>query len=62
MSGVIEDLDLMLNHIETFKLLARLYATVRNTYADRAGYTVDLAYQTSRLVKENVTQYGLARS
>ncbi len=49
------------DHIETFKLLARLYATVRNAYADRAGYTVDLAYKTSRLVKENVTQYGLGQ-
>ncbi len=49
------------DHIETFKLLAQLYAVVRNAYADRAGYLADLAYKTGQLVKENTSQYGLGR-
>ena len=47
------------DHVETFKLLAQLYATVRNAYADRPGYTADLAYKTALLVKESATNYGL---
>jgi type I restriction enzyme R subunit len=49
------------DHITTFKHLARLYATVRNAYADRVGYVADLAYKTGQLVKENVEQFGLGR-
>lgn len=47
------------DHIGTFERLAKLYATVRNAYADHGGYVADLAYKTAKLVKENVTQYGL---
>jgi type I restriction enzyme R subunit len=49
------------DHIAAFKHLARLYATVRNAYADRVGYVADLAYKTGQLVKENVEQFGLGR-
>jgi type I restriction enzyme R subunit len=47
------------DHIETFKRLAQLYATVRNAYADKAGYEVDLAYKTAMLVSESVASHGL---
>jgi type I restriction enzyme R subunit len=49
------------DHIVTFKRLANLYAAVRNAYSDRVGYVADLAYKTSRLVKENATQWGLGQ-
>ncbi|MDP2360311.1 MAG: HsdR family type I site-specific deoxyribonuclease [bacterium] len=49
------------DHIDAFKRLAQLYATVRNAYADRGGYTADLAYKTATLVKENASQYGLGQ-
>jgi type I restriction enzyme, R subunit len=47
------------DHIDTYKRLASLYATVRNAYADSATYVVDLAYKTSQLVKESAAVYGL---
>jgi type I restriction enzyme, R subunit len=47
------------DHILTFKRLARLYAAVRNAYADRVGYVADLANKTADLVKDNAAQYGL---
>lgn len=49
------------DHILTFKRLAQLYATVRNAYADTAGFVADLAYKTRRLVEEGATQEGLGR-
>jgi len=49
------------DYIATFKQLAQLYATVRNAYANHAGYAADLAYKTGTLVKENATQYGLGQ-
>jgi type I restriction enzyme R subunit len=49
------------DHIASYKRLAQLYAAVRNAYADRAGYIVDLAYKTKRLVEESATQEGLGR-
>lgn len=47
------------DHIETFKRLAQLYATVREAYADKVGFVADLAYKTKRLVEENATHGGL---
>jgi type I restriction enzyme R subunit len=47
------------DHIDTFKRLAQLYATVRNAYAEKSGYEADLAYKTARLVSESVTSHGL---
>ena len=47
------------DHIETFKRLAQLYATVKNAYAEKAGFVADLAYKTRRLVEENASQAGL---
>jgi len=47
------------DHIETFKRLAQLYATVRNAYADRAMVNIDLAYKTARLVQESASTWGL---
>lgn len=49
------------DHIDTFKRLAQLYATVRNAYAEKAGFIADLAYKTRRLVEANATQEGLGR-
>ncbi|MDD3182742.1 MAG: HsdR family type I site-specific deoxyribonuclease [Alphaproteobacteria bacterium] len=49
------------DHIETFKHLAQLYATVRNAYAEKIGFIADLAYKTRRLVEENASQAGLGR-
>lgn len=49
------------DHIDTFKRLAQLYATVRNAYAEKAGFIADLAYKTRRLVEANATQDGLGR-
>ena len=47
------------DHIETFKRLAHLYATVRNAYKGQGGYGADLAYKTAQLVKESAATYGL---
>jgi len=47
------------DHIESFKLLAQLYAAVRNAYAEKVGFVADLAYKTKRLVEESATQSGL---
>ena len=47
------------DHIEPYKRLTKLYATVRNAYASRVGYTADLAKKTANLVQENAAQYGL---
>ena len=45
--------------IGTFKRLARLYAAVRNAYADDVSYAADLARKTHGLVAESATQEGL---
>jgi type I restriction enzyme R subunit len=49
------------DHIQTFKWLASLYATVRNAYAEKAGFVADLAYKTRRLVEASAAQDGLGR-
>ena len=49
------------DHIETYKRLAQLYATVRNAYAEKVDYVADLAYKTRRLIEENASQEGLGR-
>ena len=49
------------DHIETYKRLAELYATVRNAYADNFEYVVDLAKKTQKLVERSATQRGLVR-
>jgi type I restriction enzyme, R subunit len=47
------------DHIETFTRLAKLYATVRNAYADQALYPTDLGHKTALLVQESATLHGL---
>ncbi|MGT2439938.1 type I restriction endonuclease subunit R [Bradyrhizobium betae] len=49
------------DHIATYKQLARLYAIVRNAYADKVDFVADLAYKTKRLVEQGATQDGLGR-
>lgn len=48
-------------HIEAYQRLASLFATVRNAYANRAGYAGELGYKTRKLVSENARQWGLDR-
>ena len=47
------------DHIDTFGRLARLYAVVRNAYADRPDFVADLAHKTQRLVEGSAAMYGL---
>ena len=47
------------DHIDTFKQLVRLYASVRNAYADRPDFVAELAHKTQRLVEESAAMYGL---
>ena len=47
------------DHIDTFSHLTRLYAVVRNAYADRPDFVADLAHKTQRLVEESAAMYGL---
>ncbi len=49
------------DHIETYRRLARLYAAVRNAYAEQPGYAAELASKTQSLVQEQAAQYGLGR-
>ena len=49
------------DHIPTYKRLAQVYAAVRNAYADRVNYVVDLANKTDLLVREHANQEGLGR-
>ncbi len=47
------------DHIDTFKRLARLYAVIRNAYANRPNFVTELAHKTQRLVEESAAMYGL---
>ena len=47
------------NHIDTYKRLARLYAVVRNVYADRPSVDAELARKTQLLVEGSAAMYGL---
>lgn len=49
------------DHIGTYEQLTRLYATVRNAYAEKVGFIADLAYKTRRLIEESAEQQGLGR-
>ena len=49
------------DHIATYKQLTRLYAAVRNAYAEKVGFVADLAYKTRRLIEANAEQHGLGR-
>jgi type I restriction enzyme R subunit len=49
------------DHIAGYKQLSRLYAAVRNAYAEKAGFVADLAYKTRRLIEESAEQQGLGR-
>lgn len=49
----------LVEHIDAFKRLAKLYATVRSAYSDNIGFVADLAYKTRRLVEANAEQSGL---
>ncbi|MCY4111367.1 MAG: HsdR family type I site-specific deoxyribonuclease, partial [Chloroflexi bacterium] len=47
------------DHIRPFQRLVRLYAVVRNAYADRSDFVTELAHKTQRLVEESAAMYGL---
>ena len=47
------------DHVDTFKQLVRLYATVRNAYSNRPDFVAELAHKTQRLVEESAAVYGL---
>src|SRR5438874_8392506 len=49
------------DHIDTYKRLAQLYASVRNAYSETVGFVADLSYKTRRLVEQSATQDGLGR-
>lgn len=49
------------DHIATYKQLTRLYAAVRNAYAEKVGFVADLAYKTRRLIEASAEQHGLGR-
>ncbi len=49
------------DHISTYKQLTQLYAAVRNAYAEKVGFTADLAYKTRRLIEGSAEQQGLGR-
>ena len=47
------------SHIDTYKRLARLYAVVRNAYADSPIFVAELARKTRQLMDESAAMYGL---
>ena len=47
------------DHIKTFQRLTRLYAVVRNAYADSPNLVPDLAHKTQRLVEGSASMCGL---
>ncbi len=49
------------DHIAPYKRLTQVYAAVRNAYANRVNYVVDLANKTGLLVREHANQEGLGR-
>jgi len=49
------------DHISTYKQLSQLYAAVRNAYAEKVGFTADLAYKTRMLIEGSAEQQGLGR-
>ena len=50
------------DHIATYNRLAHLYSAVRNAYANRVDYVVDLANKTRFMVQESASQEGLGYS
>ena len=49
------------DHITTYRRLAHLYTAVRNAYASRVNYAVDLANKTRFMVQESAAQQGLGQ-
>lgn len=47
------------DYIDSYRRLARLYAVVKNAYADNVEFVMDLANKTRRIVQEGVVQEGL---
>ncbi len=47
------------DYIDSYRRLARLYAVVKNAYADNVEFVMDLANKTRRIVQEDVVQDGL---
>ena len=47
------------DHIVTYKRLAQLYAAVRNAYATKVNYVIDLANKTRSLIQDGAVQQGL---
>ncbi len=47
------------DYIDSYRRLVRLYAVVKNAYADNVEFVMDLANKTRRIVQEGVVQEGL---
>ena len=47
------------DHIVTYKQLAQLYSAVRNAYATRVTYVIDLANKTRSMIQDSAVQQGL---
>ena len=47
------------DHIVAYKQLAQLYAAVRNAYAGKVNYLIDLANKTRSLIQDGAVQQGL---
>ena len=58
---ILSPLPELRDHIGAYKQLARLYAVVRNAYAEKTGFVADLAYKTRRLIEASAEQHGLGR-
>ena len=50
------------DYIPAYRRLAHLYSAVRNAYANRVDYVVDLAHKTRFMVQESASQEGLGYS
>jgi type I restriction enzyme R subunit len=49
------------DHIANYQRLTKLYAAVRQAYAEKIGFIADLAYKTRRLIEGNAEQQQLGR-
>lgn len=47
------------DHVDAFRRLVRLYTVVRNAYANRANYVMDLANKTHSLIQDGAIQKSL---
>jgi type I restriction enzyme R subunit len=49
------------DHIANYQRLTKLYAAVRQAYAEKVGFIADLAYKTRRLIEGQAEQQQLSR-